>query len=264
MITIDPNEDAIQITSNEFANKSIIAEKRTELYHFCDLEAAKKILTQKSLLLNCLTNFEGAADYEKRGLSPNFLGRAFISCFSYKNNIPDLWIDFGDNHKGVRINFQIESALHEVALDTSKPIEAYSKNGKLIDSFGFSIATYNSPKLFLCANYPTHIVVEVSLVDVSYTNDDPQPIIILDDTRCLLLTAASRIVLKKYETEYETRLIGILRSCQRQEIEDISYLLIPLDFRNPKCNITLTYGKKVSRADKQILNQLLDKAKNNT
>lgn len=246
MILIDSNKQCIQLDSG-YSHLRISAEKRTELSHFCKLSSAYKILSTKALLCNNLNNFVGTSEYEKRGIDASFLGCTFMACLSHGTS-NDLWSDFGDNHRGVKFLFKYNGAFHDAVFDKKRKVKAYSKNGNLIAELGFCVSLINSRNIFSVSNFNTDVVVDLLLSDVDYTNVSPDSTFKAGDKRFLNLSNFSRTVLQTFASEFETRIICILRSTRENMMDEIDHLLIPIDFS--RCSINLIFGKKVKPTEK--------------
>lgn len=219
------------------------AEERTELYHFCKLSNLYNILSTKSLLLSNLNSFSGSGEYEKSGIDTNFLGCVFISSLTHCKNSKNLWNDFGDNGRGVKLTFSYSGIFHDEVFNQAEKVKAYSKDKTLLAEYGFSVSCVKA-KHFVCQpNYSTDIIVDLILSDVIYSNSEPVSTVCLNNDRLLNLSNVSRTVLKHFNDEFETRMIGILRSTKEICVADISYLLVPLDFS--KFELNLEFGNKV-------------------
>ncbi len=254
MIIVDSNKQLIEINS-DFINLRTTAEERTELYHFCSLNSLKKIITSKSLRLNNLNNFINNDDYEKRGIGKEFLGLVFISCLTHSKKNKNLWCEFGDDGRGAKLTFKYSGVFHDELFDKNRMIEAYSKDDDLICKFGFSVSNTKAKQLTTSPNFSTNIITELILSDVKYSNLEPQSTVDINNENYLNLSNVSRIVLQKYADEFETRVIGILRSVKGTTIEDISYLLVPLNL--DKYPLNIEYGRKVSKNEKDNIQNML-------
>lgn len=62
----------------------------------------------------------------------------------------------------------------------------------------------------------------------------------------------------RFWDEYETRVIGILRSTTAVNMKAISYLLVPIKLKYVK----LTFGKRVCKEDRERYLSLLTRLKN--
>lgn len=243
LIYVDSNRQIIEMNSEYIALREK-AEERTELYHFCKLSDLNNILKTKSLLLSNLNNFSGSGEYEKSGIDTNFLGCVFISSLTHCKNSKNLWNDFGDNGKGVKLTFSYSGIFHNEVFDQAEKVKAYSKDKTLLAEYGFSVSCVKAKQLVCLPNYSTDIIVDLILSDVIYSNSEPVSTVCLNNDKLLNLSNVSRTVLQHYNDEFETRMIGILRSTKEICIADISYLLVPLDFS--KFELKLEFGNKVN------------------
>lgn len=255
MICVDSNKHVIEINGEEvLREKREMAEERKELYHYCKLSTLNSILDSKCLLLNNIKNLHDCEDYEQKGIDENFLGCVFISCMTHCKNSKNLWDVFGDGGKGAKLTFKSNGVFHDEIFDKKKAIRAYSNNDELLYEFGFNISSIKSKQLFCMPNFSADIGITVDMIlsDVIYSPSEPKSTFNINDNKYLNLSNVSRTVLQCLDDEFETRIIGILRSTKEVPIEDISYLLVPLNFDNFIFDIE--YGKKVKEKDKPIFN----------
>lgn len=265
MTYVDSNNQLISC-SKESESFRKNAEARRTLYHYCSLPTLDKILNTKSLLLNAIKNYDGTAEYEKRGILDCFLDIVFIACFSNYDGCDNgkqdiLWNNFGDNHSGVRLKFNCNGPFHKVVIDERRPILAYAEDGTLVDEYGFyNVLTMEFRNV---PNKSSRIVVELNLLDVEYTQKEEAITYTCDNAETehsfqLDISNVSRDVPVTFADEYETRLIGILRSVKPINTQkDISYLLVPIDFSR----VTLEFGCNVDEGRKRTYNEKLKECK---
>ena len=226
------------------------AEKRKVLYHYCSLKAAERIVSTRTIRLNCVKNYGNSptSKYEVSGIIEQHQKLVFIGSFSSEPNSKQLWADFADGKHGARIGFIKAAPFHDVVIDKSKKIRAYSEAGKLLAELGFGISSVLRPAITLNPNYFTDIVADISLTDLDYSGTN-QSSILCDGIPMLDISSVSKQVEGTYMNEKEIRIVAVLRGTKSVELsEAISHLDIPLDFS--KCGIEIKFGKKVSTSDK--------------
>lgn len=232
----------------------IQAEQRKKLHHFCSLDTLDRIISTHALKLNNICNIGGNAQYEKDGIETSLLGSIFVSCLTRSTH---LWDEFGDNKRGAMITFSnYTEPLHKELIDTTKYIQAYNVEQKLVAEYGFNISCVSQPKPFCSLNKQTSIFVDLKMIDVDYTNNQPNSSILIDGKMNLNLANVARRVITPYMAEEETRLVGILRSVNQIKVEKIDYILLPISFS--KVSTKVTFGKKVDKTKKYEMSLKLD------
>lgn len=260
MIKVDSNKQGIVFLGDQkFRELRIDAEKRRQLFHFCSLQTLREIIKTKSLMLNNLSNFKGIAQYEKEGISADFLGLVFISCLSHCSEDKNLWEEFGDEGKGVKIIFGCDGILHDEIFNKNERVKAISTTGQIIGEFGFNVSSIIQDKLCCKANFSTDIIVDLILTDVLYSKHTTEATINMEEGRWLNLSNISRTVLTKFIDEEETRVIGVLRSTKEVCMDNILHLLLPLDFEK----IQVEFGAKVNEEDKRDITDRINYIRQN-
>ncbi|WP_097006475.1 hypothetical protein [Lacrimispora amygdalina] len=252
MICIDPKMQLIEIDKDKSLRER--AEDRTELYHYTSLSGLEKILEGRKLKFNNLNNFDTEHAYEREGINENFRGCIFISCMTYCTECDEMWEKFGDKKRGAKLSFKYKGAFHDTIIDKSKEIEAYSKDNILINKFGFNVSSTRSDKFTVSQNIYTDVIVDLILSDVIYKQQMPDSMI---NQNYLNISSVSQTVLTSYSDESETRIIGILRSVKEKYLEDISYLLAPINFNN--FELEVKFGELAETSKKAKIEQLLNK-----
>ncbi|MFV0550491.1 MAG: hypothetical protein ACK5L6_01025 [Anaerorhabdus sp.] len=239
---------------NETKHLRIKAEERNVLYHYCSIDSLKSILNEKRLLLKCLNDYSEKGEYEKFGISNDYSKSIFISCFSSNGFFYKFWRYFADDSKGVKLEFGVKDAFHKEVFDFTKMAEAFIENGEVKYEFGFSISEQiNNSRLSCDPNFFTKPIVDIILTDAIYRKNLKKPILKYRNFEYLNLSEISRQVVDNYKWQDESRIIGILRTTETKVLEDISYIKMPLDFRNTKMYIK--FGKRVSKVDRdEIIN----------
>lgn len=264
MCVVDSNKQVIQLNDEKYKPLRNEAENRSVLIHYCKLDSLEKILQTKSLLLNNLKKVgKQSNNSEILNIDSIFQGIIFISCMTHnysRKNEKTMWSDFGDNGKGAKLIFKEYSIpFHNSVFDKESKVKAYSKSGGLIYNFGFGISSVKKSEICLNCNFHTCVVVELILSDVIYNTKDKSEKkeinIDVDTNKYLNLSSVSRTVLTKFNDEFETRIIAILRSVSEVSVDEISYLLIPLDFN--KFEMEIEFGHKLKQKDKNRINQLI-------
>lgn len=265
MIYIDSNKHLINYNDELSKKLRISAEKRRELYHYCSVDTACKILESKKLLFRCINKFtQEDNQYERKWVDKNYRDIIFISCMTYGPESEKFWKYFADNDRGVRLTFKTKDIFHKSIIDCSNYIygyREYNKTQNYIAKFTPNISVFG--KMF--CNWNTHlhsdIVADIVLTDVHYDDKPLNSINNIEDKKYLNLSTVSRTVTSDYQKEYETRMISILRSTKEICIENIDYLLVPLNFNN--FNIDISYGRKTNEDDRLKLELLKSKYSTN-
>ena len=256
MLFIDPQKQVIELNSNK--NLRLNAESRTEYHHFCSLDSLENILYSKTIKFNNIGNFDGPSEYERKNVAPEFWGQVFVACLTNKANSEELWEDFGDNGHGVRIDFTFPSIFHIDIFDKKRLVQPIGLNGEHYGEFGFSISSVKHEGITCNPNQFTQPIVDIILTDIAYTDCPKSSSVRIEDIRVLNLSNVSTEVPMRFWDEYETRVIGILRSTTAVNMKAISYLLIPIKLKYVK----LTFGKRVCKEDRERYLSLLTRLKN--
>lgn len=235
----------------------IVAESRNKYYHFCSLSTLDSILESRAIKLNNVGNFEGADEYERENIEPEFRGQVFVACLTNKPNSKVLWNEFGDNGRGVRIDFTFPSIFHIDVLDKKRLVRAFGVDGKECEELGFATSAVARFSPTCNPNRFTQPIVDISLMDVTYTDTPKINHVFIDGEKALNISSASTEVPFSFWDEYETRVRGILRCTHDVCISKISYLLVPINFKY----VSFTFGKKVSREKRQHYLDRLDALK---
>lgn len=249
---IDSHRQVIQL--NYDMGSRIAAEGRNKYHHFCSLSTLDSILESRAIKLNNIGNFEGADEYERKNVEPEFWGQVFVACLTNNPNSKELWNDFGDNGRGVRIDFSFPSVFHIDAFDKSRLVRPFGLDGREYEELGFSISAVSRPGLTCNPNKPTQPIVDISLMDVTYTNAPKGSYVFIDGKKALNMSSVSTEVPCSFWDEYETRVRGVLRCTHDVCISKISYLLVPINFKY----VSLTFGKKVNGEKRQNYLDRLD------
>ncbi len=256
MIKVDSNQQIIDYSDYLSMKLREHAENRRELSHYCSIETAKKILESKTLLFKCVNEYTKTYNrYERDWIDGEYRGIIFLSCLTHGPESEDFWLDFADSGHGVKLTFRTKGIFHKEIIDTSKYIQGINEEGKIAAYFATTLSCEGN--LFCRVNdkLSSDIVAEIVLTDVDYDINPLQTVQQIDAKKYLNLSTISRIVRKDYEQEYETRMIAILRSTKPITIEELSCLLVPLNFNN--VNFDIAYGSKVSDKEKRELESLV-------
>ena len=246
---LSPNLQVFQINSNLDNRKS--AESRKVYHHFCSLNALEAILRSQAIKFNNIANFGGAGEYERKNVDPDFWGQIFIACLTNNLNSNELWNDFGDNGKGVRIDFTFSTVFHIDVLDEKRLVRSFGIDGKESKELGFSVSAVSRPGLTCNPNRFTEPIVDISLMDVAYRNTPKIDHVFLKQGKALNMSSVSTEIPSMFQNECETRVRGILRCTQDVYIDKISYLLVPIKLKY----MNVTFGKRV---DEKVRRYYLD------
>lgn len=252
---LDPSSQVIQLDSNTNSRK--VAESRKVYHHFCSLNTLGAILESRAIKFNSIGNYDGADEYERKNVAPEFWGQVFVACFTNRPNSNELWNDFGDNGKGVRIDFTFPSVFHEDVFDAKRLVRSFGFDGKEHEELGFAVSTVTHSGFTCNPNRFTQPVVEISLMDVAYTDMPKSSTVFIEGKKALNITSASTEVPFKFWNEYETRVRGILRCTHEVCMSKISYLLVPIKFKY----VSIAFGKKVKMEDRQYYSDMLEALK---
>lgn len=252
---IDSHRQVIQL--NYDMGSRIEAESRNKYHHFCSLSTLDSILESRAIKLNNIGNFAGADEYERKNVEPEFWGQVFVACLTNNPDSKELWNDFGDNGRGVRIDFTFPSAFHIDVFDKKRLVRAFGTDGKEYVELGFAASAATHPSLTCNPNSFTQPIVDISLMDVTYTDTPRISHVFIDGEKALNMSSVSTEVPFLFWDEYETRVRGILRCTHDVRISKISYLLVPINFKY----VSLTFGKKVDRVKRQNYLDRLDALK---
>lgn len=126
----------------------------------------------------------------------------------------------------------------------------------MVDEFGFNISSIAKPQLTCNPNFFTPVIADISLSDVLYTNEPSTSTMKMDEDNYLNISNVSKTVLQKFNDEYESRLIAILRSTKEILLDDISYLLLPLDFSKFKFDVE--FGRKAKSTDTVRIKNIIE------
>ena len=252
---IGSQRQVIQLDADETNRRN--AESRNRYYHFCSLDTLDAILRSKALKFNNISNFVGTDEYERKNVAPEFWGQVFVACLTYKPKSTELWNDFGDNGKGARIEFAFPSFFHEDVFDVRRLVHAIGFDGEEHESLGFSISSITRRGLTCTPNKFTQPIVDISLMDVNYTNTAKASSIYIDDEKALNISSVSTDVPCAFLDEYETRVRGILRCTHDVYMPPISYLLVPINLKY----MSIMFGKKVGTEDRQYYSKMLEALK---
>ncbi len=247
-----------QVTLLDNDSKSRMrAESRQEYFHFCKLSALEGILESKAIKFNNIENIYDANEYERKNVEPEFWGQVFVACLTQAPDSETLWDDFGDNGRGVRINFAFPSVFHIDVLDKKRLVRTFGADDKEYEELGFAASAVTFPSLTCNPNKFTQPIVDISLTDITYTNEPKASYIFIDRQKALNISSVSTEVPSFLWDEYETRVRGVLRCTHDVCISKISYLLVPINFKY----VSLTFGKKVNREKCQHYIDKLDALK---
>lgn len=252
---IDSHRQVIQL--NYDMGSRIKAEGRNKYYHFCSLSTLDSILESRAIKLNNIGHFEGADEYERKNVEPEFWGQVFVACLTSEPRSKELWNDFGDNGRGVRIDFSFPSIFHTDVFDKKRLVRAFGTDGKEYVELGFAASTATHPSLTCNPNRFTQPIVDISLMDVNYTNTAKASSIYIDDGKALNISSVSTDVPCAFLDEYETRVRGILRCTHDVYMPPISYLLVPINLKY----MSIMFGKKVGTEDRQYYSKMLEALK---
>lgn len=252
---IDSHRQVFQL--NYDMGSRIKAEGRNKYHHFCSLSTLDSILESRAIKLNNIGNFEGADEYERKNVEPEFWGQVFVACLTYEPKSTELWNDFGDNGRGVRIDFSFPSISYTDVFDKKRLVRAFGTDGKEYVELGFAASTATHPSLTCNPNRFTQPIVDISLMDVTYTDELQISHVFTDGKKALNMSSVSTGVPFSYWKEYETRVRGILRCTHDVCISKIAYLLVPINFKY----VSLKFGKKVNREIRQHYLDRLDALK---
>lgn len=256
MVVVDSNKHAIEIDSpyDELRKR---AESANELYHYCGLDALKEIINTGGLLFNCLYNFNGKGEYERKGLDENYQRTIFIACMTRSKNSKKMWKYKGNNGKGVKLVFHNDTAaIHDTIFDKTKMVDAYSSDGTKLYEFGFNISSFSKHQLTCDPNIFTDVIVDVSITDVVYSDLIKDSNIIIENDNHLNLSTMSKTVVNKFQDQEETRCVAALRSAHEMQLCDIDHLIVPLSFVQPR--LSIEFGNRVSDAEKKEIDFLLE------
>lgn len=252
---IDSQHQVIQLDDDK--TNRMKAESRNNYYHFCSLETLGNILCSKALKFNSIRNFAGADEYERNNVAPEFWGQVFVACLTNKKNSNDLWNDFGDNGKGARIEFAFPSFFHGDVFDARRRVRTIGFDRKEHESLGFSISSVTQCGLTCNPNKFTQPIVDISLMDVNYTDTAKASSIYIDGKKALNISSVSKDVPLKFFDEYETRVRGILRCTHDVYMPPISYLLVPINLKY----VNVFFGAKVKEEDRLRYSEMLETLK---
>lgn len=252
---IDSHRQVIQL--NYDMGSRIKAEGRNKYYHFCSLSTLDSILESRAIKLNNIGHFEGTDEYERKNVEPEFWGQVFVACLTSEPRSKELWNDFGDNGRGVRIDFSFPSIFHTDVFDKKRLVRAFGTDGKEYVELGFAASTATHPSLTCNPNRFTQPIVDISLMDVTYTDELQISHVFIDGKKALNMSSVSTGVPFSFWKEYETRVRGILRCTHDVCISKIAYLLVPINFKY----VSLKFGKKVNREIRQHYLDRLDALK---
>lgn len=238
---IDSHRQVIQLDYD--MSSRIEAEGRNKYYHFCSLSTLDSILESRAIKLNNIGNFEGADEYERKNVEPEFWGQVFVACLTNKPISKELWNDFGDNGRGVRIDFTFPSIFHIDVFDKKRLVRAFGVDGKECEELGFATSAVARFSPTCNPNRFTQPIVDISLMDVNYTNTAKASSIYIDDEKALNISSVSTDVPCAFWGEYETRVRGILRCTHDVYMPPISYLLVPINLKY----MSIMFGKKLEQ-----------------
>lgn len=252
---IDSHRQVIQL--NYDMGSRIKAEGRNKYYHFCSLSTLDSILESRAIKLNNIGHFEGADEYERKNVESEFWGQVFVACLTSEPRSKELWNDFGDNGRGVRIDFTFPSIFHIDVFDKKRLVRAFGVDGKVCEELGFATGAVARFSPTCNPNRFTQPIVDISLMDVTYTDAPTINHVFIDGDKALNMSSVSTEVPCSFWDEYETRVRGVLRCTRDVYISQISYLLVPINFKY----VSLTFGKKVNREIRQHYLDRLDALK---
>ena len=252
---IDSHRQVIQLDYD--MGSRIEAEGRNKYHHFCSLSTLDSILESRAIKLNNIGHFEGADEYERKNVEPEFWGQVFVACLTSEPRSKELWNDFGDNGRGVRIDFTFPSIFHIDVFDKKRLVRAFGVDGKECEELGFATSAVARFSPTCNPNRFTQPIVDISLMDVTYTDELQISHVFIDGKKALNMSSVSTGVPFSFWKEYETRVRGILRCTHDVCISKIAYLLAPINFKY----VSLTFGKKVNREKRQHYLDRLDALK---
>ena len=238
-----PSRQVIELYSNMENRRK--AESRTIYHHYCKLSSLGEILDSKAFKLNCIANFTKAADYERRNIAQEFWGQVFVACLTTEYDSDDLWNDFGDERKGVRIDFSFPSIFHKDVFNDKMMIRSFDLDGNEQEKLGFSISSVLTHSFTCNPNYFTKPIVDISLSDIDYVGSINPSHVQIDGNKVLNITSVSTEVPDIYRDECETRVRGILRCTNEICMNRLSYLLVPIRLKY----MSVCFGEKVCNED---------------
>lgn len=267
MITIDSNNEFIQLSS--IAPLRQQAECRSTLYHYTNIKSLEKILCDKYFKMNCINNYQNIP-CETSFLSPENLKRIFVSCFTYKENCDEMWNKFTLPKEGVRLKLEYkkdslesdqlndEQALpfHLAIADNSRNIQVVPNQHSV--QLGCTISSIIKGSKHISNSHNTNVIADTFLSDVEYGGRKPLSEITLEGKTGLNISDFSNQGAAEYHYQYETRIICCLRSTSKEILDDISYLLFPIDLS--KFTLNITFNNDVADMDKTYLIESLEKS----
>lgn len=244
--------------SRELETKAIT---HKELSHYTNCKALATILKTMKIKADCLKDLPDLS--ERNAVNDKVYSNAIFE-FSFTYNKKDneqMWINFGDNHKGVKTKFVFKNSVKDF-INYKQPIEAYNDKGKLYHFLMVNGIKYKDIKEY----YKENVLVDLKFKDIKYSEKEKlknESIIhfkknkntktsskfvknILQNGMALELNSAGAIVKNKYYFQKETRIILIMMT--EEELEHISYLLVPIKLDGVD-RIIITFGNKCSKDD---------------
>ena len=127
MIFVDSNRQVIDYSNDLSVKLRECAEKRRELFHYCSIDVARKILQTQKLLFKCVNEYTSYADkYEKDWIDEEYREIIFLNCMTHGAESEEFWSYFADDGHGVKLTFRTKDIFHKEIIDTSKYIEGYN------------------------------------------------------------------------------------------------------------------------------------------
>lgn len=235
------------------------AESRNRYSHFCPLSSLNAILESKAIKFNNISNYSGDYEYERENVKPEFWGQIFIACLTRTPNSQKMWKRYGDDNKGVRIDYNFQTNFLEDVFDNKRMVKTFSTDGKELTEIGFATSTVSNPKFSCSPNKFTQPIADISMMDVAYTDTPEDSHAFIDSTKVVNMSSVSTAVCSKFSDENETRVRCVLRCTHDVYMDKISYLLVPIKFKY----ISLEFGKKVEPEKRKYYSNILEKLKRN-
>lgn len=235
------------------------AESRNSYHHFCSLRSLDAILETRTVKFNNISNYSGDYEYERENVKPEFWGQIFIACLTRTPNSQKMWKRYGDDNKGVRIDYNFQTNFLEDVFDNKRMVKTFSTDGKELAEIGFATSTLSHPKFSCSPNKFTQPIADLSMEDVVYTNTPEDSHVFIDGMKAMNMSSVSTAVASKCSDEDETRVKCVLRCTHDVYMDKISYLLVPIKFKY----ISLEFGKKVEPENRKYYSNILEKLKRN-
>lgn len=256
-LVIDPRCQVIQLDYNKRNREN--AESRNSYHHFCSLRSLDAILETRTVKFNNISNYSGGHEYERKNVEPEFWGQIFIACLTKTPNSQKMWKRYGDDNKGVRIDYNFQTNFLEDIFDSTRLVRTFGTDGKELDEIGFATSTLSHRKFLCSPNKFTQPIADLSMEDVVYTNTPEDSHVFIDEMKAMNMSSVSTAVDSKCSDEDETRVKCVLRCTHDIRMSKISYLLVPIKFKY----ISFEFGNKVKCEDRRHYLDLLEELKKN-